>query len=364
MKILDGYILRKFYTTLIYMVMLLSAIFVVIDITQKYTQISENNFTLWDALTQFYPFYLVWAINTFFSILVFISVLFFTSRMANNSEIVAIISSGISFYRFSWPYFLGAGIITLFALILNHFLLPEANIKKNEFQSQILNQRNKNEYMQSQKIASQMAPNEFLFINSYSRVTKNGKYMMYQKFDSLNKLAYELSANDLIWSDTDTSYHLTNYRERFVRPGKPDSLISGTRLKQKFPYTPDELLPEAYVAETMTTPELEKFIQREKVKGSGNINTYLFELYQRTSMPVSVIILTILALSLSSQKRRGGIGLNLAIGITIAFAFIFSFQMLSVMTAKGGFNPLLAAWLPNIVFGLLATFLYLRRATA
>ncbi len=349
------------------MILLLSAIFIVIDITQKYSRLSDNHFTIMDSLIGYYPYFMLWAINTFFSILVFISVLFFTSRMANNSEIVAIISSGISFYRFSWPYILGAGVIALLALITNHYILPESNIKKNEFYSQILSSSKKAEYNKTQKIASSMAPTEYLFINSYSRVTKNGSNLMYQKFDSLNRMTYELSAKNLIWSEKDTSYHLSDYKERYVFPNypkKPDSLISGTRLKQKFPFTPDELLPEAYVAETMTSPELEKFIQREKVKGSGNINTYLFELYQRTSMPVSVIILTILALSLSSQKRRGGIGVNLAIGIAIAFAFIFSFQALSIMSSKSGLDPKTAAWLPNIVFGILAIVLYFRRARA
>ncbi len=108
-----------------------------------------------------------------------------------------------------------------------------------------------------------MAPNEYLFINSYSRVTKNGRDLMYQKFDSIDQLTYELSAKDLIWNEKDTAYHLTNYKERYVRKEKPDSLVSGSRLKQKFAFTPDQLLPEAYVAETMTTPEL-TYYGREK----------------------------------------------------------------------------------------------------
>ncbi len=344
------------------MVILLSVIFVVIDITQKYSRISDAHYTLWDALTGYYPYFLVWAINTFFSILVFISVMFFTARMANNTEIVAIISSGVSFYRFSLPYIWAATFIALLAMLFSNFLLPSANIKKNEFQVKIMTKKDQSEYNQLQKIAALMNPGEYLYINTYSRVTKDGRDLVYQKMDSAYKIYYELEAKRLNWSETDTTYQLTNFKERYVRKNKPDSLISGSNLNRKFPYTPDELLPESYVAETMNTPQLQKFIKREKVKGSGSISAYKFELFQRISMPISVIILTVLALSLSSVKRRGGIGLNLAIGITIAFAFVFSFQMLSVMAQKGSIDPFLGAWLPNIIFGILALYLYIRRA--
>ena len=362
MKILDKYILGKFFTTLVFMIVLLSFVFVVIDINAKYTNSAENGFGLVDALTQFYPYYLIWAINTFFSILVFISVLYFTSRITNNTEVVAIISSGISFYRFSIPYIFGALIITLLSLTINPVIFPYANIKKNEFAIKTMRSSKKQEYYSQQKIASQIGPKEYLFINSYSRVNKSGNGFMYQKFDSINQLTHELSANYINWSEIDTTYILRNYRERIIHPGKPDELITGNEIKQKFQFTPDELLPESYVAETMNSFELSEFIHREKVKGSGNIGAYKFELYSRTSLPISVIILTILAMSLASVIKRGGIGLNLAIGITIAFVFIFSFQALSAMSTKSGLNPLFATWLPNIVFGILALYLYLKRA--
>lgn len=346
------------------MVILLSFIFVIIDVNEKYTNLSENGFTVSQALLGFYPYYLIWAINTFFSILVFISVLYFTSRMSGNTEIVAIISSGISFYRFSLPYFVGALIIATIALFTNHLFLPYANIHKNKFEQGIMTGMQKQKYYSQQPIAAQIAPNEFLFITSYSRVNKSGSGFVFQKYDSLKELKHELHANNISWDNQDSTYVLANFYERYVRDGKPDSLLNGSILKKKFPFTPDELLPESYVAETMNSFELSTFIENEKRRGSGNINTYKFELYQRSSLPFSVIILTVLAMSLASVKRRGGIGLNLAIGITIAFAFIFSFQALSVMSSQSGLNPLFAVWLPNIVFGLLAIYLYFRRATS
>ena len=177
-------------------------------------------------------------------------------------------------------------------------------------------------------------------------------------------MIYSLRANDLIWNAEDSIYRLNNYYERSVTAGKQDSLQSGNRLERKFPVSPDELLPEGYVAETMNSFELRNFIEREKFKGSASISVYLNELYQRTSLPFSSVILTLLALSLSSRKRRGGIGLNLAIGIVMAFIYIFGNEASKVLSNVGNLDPLLAVWMSNIVFGIITMFLYIRRAMA
>ncbi|MDR3273212.1 MAG: LptF/LptG family permease [Flavobacteriaceae bacterium] len=363
--IIDRYIIKNYIGTLLFMLVLLIAIFLVIDVQGHYQNYADAGITIMTSLKEYYPFYVIWAANIFASILVFISVIYFTSRMTNNTEVVAITSSGASFFRFSRPYLIVALMIMVTSLGINHFLLPWANIKKNEFQVMTLSGRQKAEYMANQQISSQISPNEYLFVNSYSRQSKRGTGFLYQKFSDKRQLVQEIRANDIYWSEVDTTYVLNSYYERTISPeGKVLSLNNGTTLKKQFSFTPDELLPESYVAETMNTPELTKFIKQERMKGSTNVNNYLNELFQRTSSPVAVVILTFLALSLSSTKKRGGLGLNLAIGITCAFLFIFSFQALKIVSAKGAIASWIAVWLPNLIFGIVTLILYLKRAFA
>ena len=273
-------------------------------------------------------------------------------------------SGGMSFFRLTWPYLIVAFLIGGISFAINHFLLPKANVYKNEYYYTFMQPtHDEQEYYKGRPIASQISPDEYIFLHNYNRRTSNGSGFLYQKFKG-NELIYSLRANDLIWNAEDSIYRLNNYYERSVTAGKQDSLQSGNRLERKFPVSPDELLPEGYVAETMNSFELRNFIEREKFKGSASISVYLNELYQRTSLPFSSVILTLLALSLSSRKRRGGIGLNLAIGIVMAFIYIFGNEASKVLSNVGNLDPLLAVWMSNIVFGIITMFLYIRRAMA
>ena len=185
---------------------------------------------------------------------------------------------------------------------------------------------------------------------------------MYQKFDKNRKLVYQLLASEVFWDEKAKHFVVNNYTERTAGKNDTEILGNGEKKIQDFKLHPDELFPNDLQAENKTTPELIQFINREKNKGNGDLNTYLNELHQRTSMPVSVLILTFLALSLSSQKKRGGLGLNLALGIALAFVFIFSFEVLKVVSANRTIHPLLAMWIPNLIFGPLAGYLYIKRA--
>lgn len=175
-------------------------------------------------------------------------------------------------------------------------------------------------------------------------------------------MVYQLIATDVAWDKKDKLFRLSNYLEKTINPDDTETLNSGNEKTQSFGLSPEELFPNDLEAENKNTPDLIKFIEREKIKGNSNLNTYLNELHQRTSMPVSIFILSILALSLSSQKRRGGIGQNLAIGISLAFTFIFSFEVLKVLSSNQSLPPLLAMWIPNIIFGAVAIHLYRKRA--
>lgn len=362
MKIIDRYIIKKFLGTLGFMLLLLSIIVVVIDVQAKSPRIEGNGFTVGYFLLYFYPFWMVYLVITFMSILVFISVIYFTSRMANNTEIVAIISSGASFHRFARPYFLASGILAVMALATNHFVLPWANIQKNKLEVYTYNSVDREKVLGNAEIATQLSPTEFIFISNYNRKEKRGSSFKYQKFDKNRKLQEQIVANEMSWDAKKKKFILTGYLHRKVAKNDTEVLFNGDAKEMDFGHTPEELFPDQLLAQTKTTPELMNLINLEKAKGNQNLAMFLSELHQRTSMPVSIIILTILALSLSSQKKRGGLGANLAIGIALAFVFVFSFEALKVVAENQVISPLLAMWLPNIVFAPIAAVLYFKRA--
>ena len=362
MGIIDRYIIRKYLGTFGFILLLLSIVVLVIDVQAKKPRIEENGFQLSEFLTGFYPYWIIYLVMTFMSILVFIAVIYFTSRMANNTEIVAIISSGVSFHRFARPYLVTSLFIAVFSLVVNHFVLPWANIKKNELEPYTMNVTDRESVIGSAHIATQISPNEYIFINSYNKKEKRGSGFSYKKFDKDKRLTYQLLASEMNWDKDKKTFVLNSFYEKTVLANETEKLNSGSQTYKSFGHPPEELFPDHLLGQTKTTPELIKFINREQNKGNSNLNSYRNELYQRTSMPVSIIVLTFLALSLSSQKKRGGLGLNLVLGIALAFVFIFSFEALKLVSENKTLPPALAMWLPNIIFTPLAAFLYLKRA--
>ena len=362
LKIVDKYIIKKYLGTFGFMLGLLSIIVFVIDVQAKAPRIESNGFTVSYFIVNFYPFWIVNLIVTFMSILVFISVIYFTSRMANNTEIVAIISSGASFHRFARPYLVTSGIIAVFALLLNHFALPLSNAKKNVLEPYTYNKKKKEEITGTAEVSTKISQNEYIFIKSYNKQEKRGSGFIYQKFDKENKLIHQLNVSDFTWNPEKKVFVMNNYLEKQILKNDSEILGNGSTMEKKFGHPPEELFPDELIGQNKTTPELVQFINREREKGNGNLNAYQNELYQRTAMPFSVIILSFLALSLSSQKKRGGLGINLAIGIALAFVFVFSFEALKVVSENKTLTPFVAMWLPNFCFGPLAAYLYYKRA--
>lgn len=367
LKIIDGYIIKKYLGTFGFMLILLSIVVLVIDVQQKIPRIEnatalDPKLTVSYFLVHFYPFWIINLVVTFLAILVFISVIYFTSRMANNTEIVAIISSGASFHRFAKPYLYTSLFIALLSLTVNHFVLPWANIKKNALEAYTYSSANKEKILGTAPVSAQLSKTEYIFINSWNKREHRGFGFIYQKFDKDKKLIYELKGNDVVWDQPKKQFVLTSYLEKTINPNNTENLRNGNEIKKSFGQGPEELFPNELLGQNKTTPELLKFIEREKEKGNSNLNAHLNELHQRTAMPVSIVILTFLALSLSSQKKRGGLGINLALGISLAFVFVFSFEALKVVSENKTLPPALAMWLPNIVFFPLTLVLYLKRA--
>ncbi|RAR47431.1 LptF/LptG family permease [Flavobacterium lacus] len=352
MKIIDKYILKRYLATFTVMLLLFIPIGIVIDVAEKINKILESKVPF-SAVALYYLDFTIYFANLLFPIFLFLSVIWFTSKLANNTEIIAILSSGISFTRFLRPYIIGATIVSVFALLMGFFLVPKASKGFNDFRYTYL--KSNREVRQNSNVFRQISDDEFLYVSNFNSVSKTAFNFTLEKFKD-EKLVYKITANRLKWNEKDSTYTMFNYQKRKVGP-LGDILEKSEKRDTVFTFDLEDLTPVIYIAETLTLPDLVRFIDKEKARGNANINTYLVVLYRKYSLPVTAFILTIIAVSVSSMKRRGGMGVNLAIGIVIAFTYIFFDKIFGTMAEKSSIPPLLAVWFPNFVFGLLAIYL-------
>ncbi|MES2863309.1 MAG: LptF/LptG family permease [Bacteroidota bacterium] len=352
MKKIDWYIFKRYLITFTAMLLMFIPIGIIIDVSEKVNRMIENKVAFKDVLVYYYGFTIYFA-NLLFPIFLFLSIIWFTSKLANNSEIIAILSSGISFTRFLRPYLIGATLVSLVTLLMGFFILPDASEKYWDFRYTYL-KRNV-ETRQTSDIFRQVTPNEYMYVSSYNVLSKTGFDFIYEKFKD-NKLEYKLYANRIKYNEKTKDYSLFNYVKRTI--GKDgDVLDKQEKHTQKFEFEPDDLTPTVYVAETMNIFDLVKFIDKERTKGSSNLDVYLVVLYKKFSIPASAFILTIIAVAVSAMKRRGGMGVNLAIGILVAFSFVFFDKIFGTLAEKSSIPPIVAVWFPNFVFGILAFYL-------
>ncbi|BBA17185.1 LptF/LptG family permease [Blattabacterium cuenoti] len=357
MKIIDRYIIRNFIVTFIFITISLQFLSIIIDISQRMHRLENNKGSIKEALIFYYPFWSIWLINTFSPISVFLSVIFFTSRLTHHSEITAILSSGISFRRLTVPYLISAIIIGIIALIINYYFLPIANKKKNKFHYQyLLNPRYKNKYEKNQTISTQISKNEYIFIRNFSKEKNIGKECVYQKFDG-KKLIYILKSKNIFWYKKRKIYILFDYIETKINKNHDFFAIGNYKIK-KIPITPDQFLPEEYIAETMNIHELKRFINLKENK--RNLNMHLNEYYQRTSLPFSTLIFTILGLSISI-KKKGEIAYNMIVGIVLSFFYIFFIEITKIYSNKDYIPSYLSVWFPNVIYGILTFLFYWNR---
>lgn len=339
---------------------MLLLLFVPIGITanlaEKIDKIFANDVPLKEVLLYYMDFTVYFA-NFLFPLFLFLSVIWFTSKLANNTEIIAFLSSGVSFGRFLRPYLIGATIVCLSALALSMYLAPEANKGYNEFKYKYL--KHGTDPRQTDEVYRQINDHDFIFATNFQPESKTARNFTLEHFEG-NQMTFKISADRLKYDETDSTYSLTRFEKRTIGARK-DVLHNKIKLDTVLPFNFDALTPVTYIAETLNYTELHKFIEEEKRKGSANINRYEVVAYKRWSTPISAYILTIIAVSVSAMKRRGGMGVNLAIGIAIAFSFVFFDKIFGTIAEQSTFPAWLAVWFPNIAFGILAIFL-LRRA--
>ena len=359
MKILDRYILKKYFTSFFFTLLILIPIAIAIDVSEKVGSfLKAEDLTVGQIIKEYYIFFIINYGNTFLPLALFISVIMFTSKMSGNTEIIAIHSSGISFKRFLRPYLIGATIITVVSLYANHFIVPKSNKSLEAFEETYLRSIYKKKTKSSvSKVSLQLSDNDYVYFGYFNFKSKNGYNFSYEHFDG-NQLKYKVIAQNIRWSETDSTFRLSTYRKRFIGKEK-DSLDSGSFMDTTFNFYPKDLLYVDYLAREMPSLVLSQHIQQSESRGVKNLNNYKVELYKRTSLPISSFVLTLIAVTLASKKRRGGIGVNLAAGISLMFLYVFFMKIAEVLGSTAEAFPFIMVWMPNTIFGLIALFLYI-----
>ena len=342
-NILDSYILKKFLGSVVYSITLLMAIIVVVDISENLQRFLDNNAPISAVITGYYLNFIPYFISLFIPLFTFISVIWFTSKMSSNNEIVAILNGGVSFYRMLVPYFTGAVIVALCALFLANYVVPKTNMGMYKF---------KEKYMEHYALARmnihiKNSSNSYLYLERWTKAEKVGYQFTYEVLGN-NNLEYKLSAQRIVYNEDTQNWTLYGCTERRIVDNQ-EFFSTFLRKDTVFNITPADLNQDAFVSETMSTPELNKFIKEEKAKGSTLVDQYIIEQQRRFANPFGIIIMTIFAVSVSSRKTRRGVGVHIFIGMGLAFSFVFFQQISTVFSVQGNMPPGLGTWIPNII---------------
>jgi lipopolysaccharide export system permease protein len=352
--ILDWYIIRKFLGTFFFTIALIVAIAVVFDLSEKIDDFLENNAPaskiIFDYYFNFIPYFAV----LFSPLFTFISVIYFTSRMAYNTEIIAILSSGVSFRRLLVPYFISALALTLFAFVLNNYVIPHANARKLAFEETYYHKSPKVE--RKRNIHKQIEPGIFIYLESFNTLSNSGRKFSMEKFEK-GELVSKLFSDDIRWDSVKNKWHIRNYYIRNFH-NESQQITQGKDADTTINLNPEEFRRRDNAVEAMNLGELNKFIKNQKMQGAEDIDLYLIEKHRRFSFPFSAFILTLIGVSVSSKKVKGGIGMQLGIGLLISFSYIVFMQFSSQFAISGSFSPFIAVWIPNILFAIIAVFIY------
>lgn len=355
LKRLDRYIIKKFLGTYIFAIILILAITVMFDINEKLDSFltAPLKATIFDYFVNFLPYFA----NQFSPLFTFIAVIFFTSKLADNSEIIAMLSSGVSFRRLMRPYMVSATVIAIATYLLSAFIIPPANVERIEYTNTYV--KNKRvDY--GNNIQLQVAPGEIAYMSRYDNTTKTGYKFSFEKFVD-KKLVSRMTAQSIKW-DTLYQWQVRNYVIRDFKDNRED-IRRGQKLDTIIPIEPRDFLISKNDHETMTSPELKEYISRQKARGVANIKAFEIENEKRYAMCAAAYILTVIGMSLSSRKIKGGMGVNIGIGLVLSFSYILFMTVTSTFAVSGLTSPFVAMWIPNFIYIIIAIVLY-RRASA
>lgn len=352
-KVIDRYIIKKFLGTYIFSIMLLLAIVVMFDINEKLDAFlrAPLKATIMDYFVNFLPYFA----NQFSPLFTFIAVIFFTSKLASHNEIVAMLSTGMSFRRMLRPYLLSALVIASATWVLGAYIIPPANVKRiNYTNTYVKNKR----VDYGANIMLMVSPGQIAYIGRYDAPAKNGSRFQLESFDQDKHLVSRLTAQSIRW-DTLYSWRVYDYVIRDFRDNR-EIIRRGSSLDTVIPFEPRDFLIASNDHEKMTTPELEQYISRQQQRGVANIQSFEVEYHRRYAMTAAAFILTVIGMTLSARKVKGGLGLNIGIGLVLSFSYILFMAITQSFAYSGLTSPLIAMWIPNLIYGIIAVVLYSR----
>lgn len=352
---IDWYILRKFITTFVFAMLLFTVIAVAVDSSEKTDDFVRTGLSTGQIIRQYYFGFVPFIWGLLFPLFVFIAVIFFTSKMALRSEIIAILAAGVSFNRWLRPYLVGGILFGALLWVANSYYIPRANELRSVFEIRHLGKGN-NAYGVQATYYLRVDTNTYVGVKYYDTASKTaGNFFLDRIRDG--KLDYNIRAGRMQWDSVRRVWSLTNVVERRLN-AMGEQVVYKDSMKLPLNLRPEELRKDEYAKDRMTTPELSRYIRVEELRGTEGLNALKVERFRRSATPVSVVLLTLIGAVVAGRKTRGGSGLHLAIGIIIAALFIVSDRFSTVFSVKGNLPPLLAAWLPNIFFSFVALYLY------
>lgn len=355
MKIIDWYIIKKFLGTFFFTLALIIVIVIIFDISEKIDDFIKNQAPLNEIIFSYYLTFIPFFVNLFSPLFTFIAVVYFTSRLAYNTEVIAILAGGVSFKRFIRPYLISSIIIGLLSFYLANFLIPFTNKIKIDFESHYLKSKF---YSSKYNIHVQNKKGEVLYVESFNVYDKVGYNFTMEKFGS-NGMELKMNADKIAYDTINGKWIIYNWVERRMTPER-DYFTKGKKMDTIFNAKPIDFSDALQPIETMNFMQLRKFIKSEKEMGSPKVKFYEVDKHKRMAFPFATIILTFIGVALSSRKLRGGIGLQLALGIIISFSFIVIMQVSTVFATFGTLKPWIAVWIPNFLFSILAIYLIAR----
>ena len=355
-KRMDTYIIRKFIGTYVYSIALIISISIVFDINENLAKFTTNHAPLRAIAFDYYANFVPYFANLFSPLFVFIAVIFFTSKLAGNSEIIAMLACGMSFKRLLRPYLISAAIIAGVNFYLGSYIIPKGTVVRHNFESLY---KNNKKITTATNVQLQVAPGVIAFMSQYDDITKTGYGFTLDKFEN-KKVVSHMTAN-IIRYDTisDTRYHwqAQNYKIRTLT-GMREKITSGNSIDTTIMMEPMDLVFSKGQQETFTSPELRRYISKQQERGSQNVVQYEVEYHKRIATSFASFILTIIGVSLSSRKRKGGMGMYLGIGLALSFTYILLQTVCATFAIQADTPPMLAAWIPNLLYVFIAYYCY------
>ena len=355
-KRLDWYIIKKFIGTYFFAIILIISISIVFDVNENLAKFTQYHAPLKAIVFDYYANFVPYFANLFSPLFVFIAVIFFTSKLAGNSEIIAMLAAGVSFKRLMRPYMISAALITVMTFLLGAYVIPKGTIVRQNFETIY---KNKKKNTSAENVQLQVGKGVIAYIQHYDNKMKRGYGFCLDKFEN-KKLVSHMTAMEIQYDTiSDSKYHwkARSWKIRKMT-GLKETITSGASLDTLIMMEPTDLVFSKGQQETFTSPQLREYISKQIDRGSSNVVQYEVEYHKRIAMSFASFILTTIGLSLSSRKRKGGMGLYLGIGLALSFTYILLQTVSATFAINAGTPPMLSAWIPNIIFAVVAWFCY------